>query len=240
MPTMQAETIAALTASGAAVLGVPAALMVGLRQARAARQAAELASESVRAQWRNSNRREAAVTFVVEAERALEEARKLSTSYEVLDLDESAQIRQAMWRAMAVVRIEGPKSLSDVAAVAYKTVNDVFGHFLVFHRQSRPSFLLLAAVHEGNQTAKAVYRRLERPELRGDLMQQSVWANMVSSGLLPTKELRRLERQLTWPALWPERDRPEPFHVTYDRGRQQIDAFIEAVNARLDGPPPAA
>ncbi|MFF1399386.1 hypothetical protein ACFVZD_37010 [Streptomyces sp. NPDC058287] len=235
---MQAETIAALVASGAAVLGVPAALVVGLRQARAARQAAALAAESVRDQWRNSNRREAAVTFVVDTERALGETRKLSTSYEVVDLDESAQIRQAMWRAMAVVRIEGPKSLSDVAVAAYETVNDVFGHFLYVHRQSRPQFLLLAAAHEGNQTAKAVYARLLRPELRGDLMQQSVWANMVSSGLLPTKDLRRLERQLAWPALWPERDRPEPFHVTFDQARQQIDTFIEAVNAHLDGPPP--
>ncbi|NEE23033.1 hypothetical protein G3M58_93360 [Streptomyces sp. SID7499] len=98
---MQIEAVSALIASGAAVLGVPAALVVGLRQARAARQAAELAAGSARDQWQSSTRREAAVALVVEADRALEEARKLSSSYDVLDLEETKQVQRALWRAMA-------------------------------------------------------------------------------------------------------------------------------------------
>ncbi|MER6145218.1 hypothetical protein ABT174_35230 [Streptomyces sparsogenes] len=233
---MQIEAVAALVASGAAVLGVPAALVVGLRQAHAARQAAELAAGSARDQWRSSTRREAAVAFVLEADRALEEARRLSTSYDVLDLEETKQITRALWRAMAVVRIEGPKPLSDVAAVAYKTVNEVLGHQFVWHVQSRPQLLIRAAAFEGNDVAKRIHGWLTVPERREGLLEHPMWAELAASGVLPTRELRRLENHLRWPTMWPSRE--DAFFDKYDRARREIDAFIEAVHTHFDGTPP--
>jgi hypothetical protein len=114
---VKAETISALVASGAAVLGVPAALVVGLRQARAARHAAELAAASTREQWRKSHAREAAIAFVGHAEHALSQATRLSTARGLVDLSELTAAREALWLAEATVRIEGPKYLSDLGSV---------------------------------------------------------------------------------------------------------------------------
>ncbi|MEU0586106.1 hypothetical protein [Streptomyces sp. NPDC006132] len=234
---MQAETISALVASGAAVLGVPAALVVGLRQARAARHAAELAAASSREQWRNSTRREAAVSFVLEADRSLEEARRLSNSFDVLDLDAVTEVRRALWRAMAVVRIEGPKPLSEVAAVAYGTVNDVLGRHLTYHAQARPELLLRAAAAEGVELAEKVQQRLRIPPARKDLLEHPLWAELRASGLLPKKERLRLEWFLHSPGAWPERPNRNEFKAVYDQARQEIDAFIGAVHAHFEGQP---
>ncbi|MEU9578795.1 hypothetical protein [Streptomyces chilikensis] len=234
---MEIEAVAALVAAGAAVLGVPAALAVGMRQARAARHAAELAAASARKQWRSSTRREAAVSFVVEADRALEEARRLSTSYEVLDLDEPKQVQRALWRAMAVVRIEGPRSLSDVAVDAYKVVNGALGRHVVDHVQTRPQLLLRAAANEGNALAGRIQRRLLAPERRANLLQHSMWAELAASGILPARELGRLANQLRHPGMWWERKLPSEFLDTYAQARDKIDAFIDAVHAHFDQEP---
>ncbi|MFE9007381.1 hypothetical protein ACFYOY_35575 [Streptomyces sp. NPDC007875] len=234
---MEIEAVSALVASGAAVLGVPAALVVGMRQARAARQAAELAAGSAREQWRSSTRREAAVTFVLEIDRALEEARKLSASYDVLDLDESKQVQRALWRAMAVVRIEGPKSLSDVAADAYKLVNGALGRHLVHHVQARPQFLIRAAANEGSEVADKVRKRLALPTGRDSLLQHPMWAELAASGILPTRELHRLENHLRHSGTWPDREAHSTFHETYEQARGKIDAFIDAVYAHFDQEP---
>ncbi|MFB8247040.1 hypothetical protein ACFC5X_18615 [Streptomyces sp. NPDC055952] len=67
---MQPESIAALAASAAAVLGVPTALLVGYRQARAARHAAELTARAAHDQVRRQARRDAAVEFIIAVEKA--------------------------------------------------------------------------------------------------------------------------------------------------------------------------
>ncbi|WP_163016027.1 hypothetical protein, partial [Streptomyces sp. Tu 4128] len=76
---MQTEALAALAASGAAVLGVPAALVVGFRQARVANHASLLAAVTVHDQSRKTARRDAAVTFVLAVEAAVDECARMIT-----------------------------------------------------------------------------------------------------------------------------------------------------------------
>ncbi|MEU5240964.1 hypothetical protein ACH4UR_24730 [Streptomyces lydicus] len=232
---MQPEAISAFIASGAAVLGVPAALVVGIRQARAARQAAEMASQAAREQWRNSNRREAAVTFVVAAESVLEEVRRINIAQAVLDLSEAEQVRRALWRALAVVRIEGPQSLSDVAAIAQKTVNRISSTVLLDHRKRRPRLLLQAAADEGNETAKKALRKIRTSTWQTPFRDDPVWRELRESGLLPKVEVARLARLLD--GIDPPEAMPSAFFDPYEQARDEIEAFIDAVRAHLDGPP---
>lgn len=152
MPTVQFEVISAPAASGAPVLGVSAALVVGLRRAQAARHATEAASVSAREQWRNSNRREAAGTFLVEVERQLEEAAASEDRRPPEDLNEVTRMRRALWRSLAIVRIEGPQALSDAAVVVVvvqQTVDRIPSHTMANHRRRRPKPPLRAPGRRG-------------------------------------------------------------------------------------------
>ncbi|MFD5403779.1 hypothetical protein [Streptomyces griseorubiginosus] len=115
---MQTEAIAALAASGAAVLGVPAALIVGVRQARAAHHAAEVTAHATHDQARKAARREAAVVFVLAAESALDECMRMYESKEPIEIY-SADIEKRVLgdtsRAFTVMRIEGPAELAQKA-----------------------------------------------------------------------------------------------------------------------------
>jgi hypothetical protein len=138
---VQAETISAFVASGAAVLGVPAALVVGLRQARAARQAAEVAAASAREQWKKSHVREAAIAFVGHAEQALGHAARLATARGLVDLSELTAAREALWLAEATVRTEGPAHLADLANQAHQVVDEFVIPVLGEQAERRPRLM---------------------------------------------------------------------------------------------------
>lgn len=234
IPIVQLESISAFVASGAAVLGVPAALIVGLRQARAARLAAELASEAARQQWHTSNRREAAVTFVVEAERQLEEARRIRNADVPLDLSEASAMRRDLLRALAIVRIEGPSPLSDLAAAVQKTVDGTTVRVMADHRRRRPMLVLRTAADEGNETARRAIQRINSPTRRGRTIDESVWRELRESGLLTRQELGRLARRTNGTAASAPRE-PFSFYSSYQQARSELGMFVETVRVHLDG-----
>lgn len=118
MSDVQSEAIAALAASAAAVRGVPAALIVGLRQARAAQHAAELTAQAAHIQARKSTRREAAVTFVLAAETALDECMHMYESKDSIE-DYLGHIQKRVLgdasRSFTMIRLEGPEELAQKA-----------------------------------------------------------------------------------------------------------------------------
>lgn len=227
---VQAETISALVASGAAVLGVPAALVVGLRQARAARHAAEVAATSTREQWRKTHVREAAIAFVGHAEHALSQAARLAPAHGLVDLSELTAAREALWQAEAMVRIEGPQQLSDLAREAHMAVDEFVIPVLVQNAERRPRLLLEAAARAGNGIAMEFLKVMKRDPV-ASVLDTAAWVELSESDLLPSDDLVRLEYLLKKPCVHGDRRAPES---TFVFARDALNRYIGAVQEYLN------
>ncbi|MEW2426325.1 hypothetical protein AB0911_38470 [Streptomyces nigra] len=116
-------------------------------------------------------------------------------------------------------------------------MNGALGRHLVHHVQARPQFLIRAAANEGSEVADKARKRLALPTGRDNLLQHPMWAELAASGILPARELRRLENQLRHSGTWPDREDHSAFLKTYERARGEIDAFVDAVYAHFDQEP---
>jgi hypothetical protein len=230
---VQAETISALVASGAAVLGVPAALVVGLRQARAARHAAEVAATSTREQWRKTHVREAAIAFVGHAEHALSQAARLAPARGLVDLSELTAAREALWQAQAMIRIEGPEQLSDLAREAHMAVEEFVIPVLVQNAERRPRLLLEAAARAGNRIATEFIDAMRRNP-SASVLETACWVELAESDLLLSDDLAYLESLLKKPRVHGDRPSPES---TFIFARDALNRYIGAVQEHLNRPP---
>ncbi|MEY2232791.1 hypothetical protein [Streptomyces sp. BF23-19] len=229
---MQLEAIAAFVASGAAVLGVPAALIVGLRQARAAHHAAEVAALTTRHQWRNSNRRQAAVDFVLAVEEQLEAIRAVRIAQEPFDLEAVKQLRRNLEKALSIVRIEGPSALADRATEVRTALNRATIGVMGAHRRDVPRMILRQAAFEGNHIAKEVLSRVGGRRRPPDF---ALWEALRETGLLTRQQQGSFARR----AQEGSRRRGFKFGATYAVIRRDLAVFIEAVRENLDAEPAA-
>ncbi|MET7816268.1 hypothetical protein ABZT26_36205 [Streptomyces sp. NPDC005395] len=161
---MQTEAIAALAASGAAVLGVPAALVVGFRQARVANHAAVLAAVTVHDQSRKTARRDAAVAFVLAVEAAVDECSHMITTVRPVESRQEEMNRRVLGdakRAFAVIRLEGPE---DIAQKAETALNDLIQLSFRTGRQQRAAYSLATVIETTgyNSTVSAAFDELTR------------------------------------------------------------------------------
>ncbi|MFC8877719.1 hypothetical protein [Streptomyces ardesiacus] len=242
---MQIEAISALAASAAAILGVPAALVVGFRQARAAREAAEHAAQAASAQWRNNNRRDAAVAFIMAVEQALELAREIRPAQMALDLEPGKLLRRELRKTLAVVQLEGPLSIAQQAEGVQKAVDKTLATVMAEHRRIAPTLALRAAAEQGNETALALQRRLNGRNASTTRIDRQLWRDVVQAGVLTPRQTAmlarrhhaRLEGRLTGA-------RPRvPFGELYQSHREALGKFIAVVRDHLDAPlgmPPRA
>ncbi|MEV6194795.1 hypothetical protein AB0M19_20650 [Streptomyces sp. NPDC051920] len=233
---MQIEAISALTAAGAAILGVPTALVVGMRQARAAREAAEHAAQAASAQWRNNNRRDAAVAFIMAVEQALELAREIRPSSTVLDLEPGKQLRQDLRKALAVVQLEGPQSIAQQAEAVQKAVDGTLSTVMAEHRRIAPTLALRAAAQEGDVAALALQRQLNARSAQVD---RHLWQDVVHAGVLTGRQASYLARQHQARREGRLADsRPRvPFGGLYQSHRRALGDFITVVRGHLDASP---
>lgn len=234
---MQIEVISALAASGAAVLGVPSALIVGLRQARAAREAAEHAAQAASTQWRNNNHRDAAVAFIMAVEQALELAREIRNAHTALDLEHGKQMRRELRKALAVVQLEGPPSIAQRGEEVQKDVDGTLATVMAVHRRIAPTLALRTAAEEGNDTALALRRQLNgRNHTRID---QQLWRDVVAAGVLTSRQASSLARRHHASSeVNPSTMHPRiPFSDLYQSHRQALKEFIAVVRAHLDAAP---
>ncbi|MFJ9760062.1 hypothetical protein [Streptomyces sp. NPDC101149] len=214
---MQTEAIAALAASGAAGLGVPAALIVGLRQARAAHHAAELTAQAGHHQARKAARREAAVGFVLAAEAALDECLRMYESKDPIE-DYLSPIEKRVLgnvsRTFTVIRIEGPEELAQKAKVVRLALGDLT------MRVAR------------RQRASAALGELCEASGPDDPRVNAAWQAIADTGVLtPLLGTLRTHLRVGGP-------RPviKPFGMLDAREdvRNLLTAFIEAVRTHLD------
>ncbi|MCX5078890.1 hypothetical protein OHA84_37305 (plasmid) [Streptomyces sp. NBC_00513] len=227
---MQPEAIAAFVASGAAVLGVPAALIVGLRQARAAHHAAEVAARTTRHQWRDNNQRQAAVDFVLAVEEQLETIRAVRIAQEPFDLEAVKQLRRNLEKALSIVRIEGPPALADHATAVRVALNSATLDVMGAHRRDVPRMILRQAAYEGNQTAKEVLSRVGSRRRPPDF---TLWEALRETGLLTRQQQSSFARR----ARTGSRGRSFSFGDAYVGIRSELAGFIEAVREHLDAAP---
>ena len=234
MPIMQIEAIAALTASGAAVLGVPAALVVGFRQARAARLAAETTAQAARDQWRRNARREAAVTFALTAEREFDIGLRVRRGAVPLDEVEReiTEAHRATRHALAVVRLEGPEQLARCAKDAARAVRAFTDKSERIGLGRHAWYSLQHAADEGNEAARAVLALLNEASSPSET--DTAWAALAETDTINRQQIVALRELFQMPT-----DRPRPWHVAHSdtpngEARAAIDAFIVAVRAHLD------
>jgi hypothetical protein len=234
---MQIEAISALAASGAAVLGVPAALIVGLRQARAGREAAERAAQAASAQWRSNNRRDAAVAFIMAVEQALELAREVRIAHTALDLEPGKQLRRELRKALAVVQLEGPLHIAQRGEAVQRAVDGTLVTVMAEHRRIAPTLALRTAAEEGSDAALALRRQLNG--LNRARIDRQLWRDVIETGVLTTRQASSLARQHQAKLEGrPTNRRPHvPFGDLYRSHRQALGEFIAVVRAHLDAAP---
>ncbi|MFG3363546.1 hypothetical protein ACGF0K_01035 [Streptomyces sp. NPDC048156] len=142
---MDLEGIGALAAAGVAAIGIPAALLVGRWQTRAALRAAEetgragiaqaeatyraaidavrAESSAAHAQWRRGVQRDAYAAFLLAAHQVTDAAERLEGDSDISVIAESTEAREAdlanartgLPTALLVVTLEGPAVVADAA-----------------------------------------------------------------------------------------------------------------------------
>lgn len=239
MRCMQIESISALAASGAAILGVPAALLVGFRQARGAREAAEHAGQAASGQWRNNNRRDAAVAFIMAVEQALELAREIKPAAIALDLEPAKALRRELRKTLAVVQLEGPLSIAQQAEEVQKAVDKTLATVMAQHRRVAPTLALRTAAEQGNEAALALRNGLNRRSANSRPVDAQLWRDVVQAGVLTSRQASALARRQRATsdgqiAAVPPRI---PFGDLYQSHRQALGSFITAVRDHLDSSP---
>ncbi|WP_327286623.1 hypothetical protein [Streptomyces sp. NBC_01205] len=147
--------MSALLGSGAGVFVGALAFYGALRQAQAARRAADVAARSAgqaaetaaqatqhateRAahaaygQWRHASRRDAALAFALAADEAVDTATDLENGYNNATQDSEEAAYRAMWRTLAVVEAEGPDQLFRRARSIAGSVQILSEHALTLH-----------------------------------------------------------------------------------------------------------
>ncbi|WP_030200698.1 hypothetical protein [Streptomyces sp. NRRL S-87] len=254
---MQSELLIALVGAGSGIIGAGLGMLGGLRQAHAAQAAAERTTHAAHTQWRSSTRRDAAVSFVAAAHEALEAARHTCTQGADRDLTAPNAARRELRKALALVQLEGP---DNVAEIAEKIQNDVDSTVLLVtsrHRRFLPKLLLRAAAERGVEEAQAVRREMDRVGPRP--IDGALWRALRQTDELTAREVGMLARQHSkrlqdearslnaGPAtpLEPEGEqepdpRQRPFAESYQDHRKALREFSAAVRDSLDVPGGAA
>ncbi|MFE4574617.1 hypothetical protein [Streptomyces chartreusis] len=233
---MQTESIAALAASAAAVLGVPAALLVGFRQARAARHAAELTARATHDQVRRQARRDAAVEFITAVEKAKGAALRLYESDEpVEDYLVLAEHRVPLDvnRPLAVIRIEGPDVLAERAQDVGTAMHGLTVRALRMNRLRYARSVLRHAADTGNEIIAAALAQLTDPA-GTDEQRTEAWQAIGETGLLTRHQLGTLRQH--WRHNSPDL-KPVGIANASAAIKNTLDAFIEAARTHLDEPP---
>ncbi|MGV9248028.1 hypothetical protein [Streptomyces sp. NPDC003710] len=233
---MQTESIAALAASAAAVLGVPAALLVGFRQARAARHAAELTARAAHDQVRRQARREAAVEFVIAVEKAKGAALRLYESDDPVEdylMHAEHRVPLDVSRSLAVIRIEGPDAIAERAQGVGAAMSNLTVRALRMNRARYARSVLRHAADTGNEIIAAAFTQLGDPA-GTDEQRTEAWQVVEGTGLLTPHQLGTLRQQ------WRHHPTPglKPVGIVEASAaiKTTLDAFIEAVRAHLDEP----
>ncbi|MDG9712640.1 hypothetical protein [Streptomyces sp. DH10] len=234
---MQTESIAALAASAAAVLGVPAALLVGFRQARAARHAAELTTRSAHDHVRRQARRDAAVEFIIAVEKAKKAALLLYESDDPVEdtlMHAEHRVPLDVSRPLAVIRIEGPDNLVERAQDVDAAMANLTVRALRMNRVRYARSVLQHAAGTGNEGIAAALAQLTEPA-GTDEQRTEAWQTVEDAGLLTRHQLGTL-RQHWQPHATPHL-KPVGIVETSAAIKPTLDAFIAAVRMHLDEPP---
>ncbi|MGA4966966.1 hypothetical protein [Streptomyces pseudogriseolus] len=232
---MQPEAIATLVAAGAAVLGVPAALAVGFRQARAARHAAELAVRAAHDQARRTAQRDAAVQFVLAIEKQFDASRRIGTGKVPLDQAEVVELRRVSRLALTVFRLESPESLAGIASETWRSVELVTEHALFLHPASYAKHVLQEAAHDGNRVARASLSQLAKPFAPQDPEQRATWTALREADVLSAQQFRSL-RAFHRNAGQDGRDTRIPIGPMNRQASKAVQTFVNAVRAYLNQP----
>ncbi|MBY8877476.1 hypothetical protein [Actinacidiphila acidipaludis] len=235
---MQIEAISAVAASGAAILGIPAALIVGFRQARAAREAVADGAQAASSQWRNNNRRDAVVAFILAVEQALELARAIKPADTPVDLEDAKSMRRELRKTLAVVQLEGPASIAELAEEVQKAVDGTLCAVMAEHRGIAPTLALRAAAARGDEAALALQRRLNGRSSNSSPADAQLWRDVVQAGILTSRQVSILSvrnRARREGRVYAGRPRV-PFAGHYQSNRQALENFIMVVRDHLDSP----
>jgi hypothetical protein len=220
----------------AAVTQATAAERAGLEQAHAAVEAALAQVRGTREQWRSNTRREAAVAFVLAAERQLDVARHIRSGGVPLDETTHTEITEthhAARHALAVVRLEGPEPLAAHASKALRAVNDVANEAVDMNPGAHASYVLQCAAADGIEAAVAALARLAEASGPDDPREAAAWAVLGKTGVLTEQQLQALRTSYLRRA-----ERPNgPALAVDEQARKAIGMFIDAVRAHLDGDP---
>lgn len=234
MSGVQTEAIAALAASGAAVLGVPAALIVGFRQARTAHHAAELTAHATHSQARKAARRDAAVVFVLAAEAALDECMSMYASKDPIEnyLDDiEKRVLGDVSRAFTVIRIEGPEELAQKAKRVMEALSELT---MRGARRQRTAHLWhrLTQAAEGSEVISAALRELSEASGPDDPRVDAAWQTIDGTGVLaPGVGYLRKGLHIGGPR---PGIKPTGMLEARERVRKTLPAFIDAVRAHLN------
>ncbi|MGW2725388.1 hypothetical protein [Streptomyces sp. NPDC001492] len=234
---MQTESIAALAASAAAVLGVPAALLVGYRQARAARHAAELTARAAHDQVRRQARRDAAVEFIIAVEKARKAALLLAESDDPVEdylIHAEQRVPLDVSRSLAVIRIEGPDVLTERAQTVNAAMANLTVRALRMNRLRHAQSALRHAADTGNEIIAAALAQLTEPA-GTDEQRAEAWRAVEGTGLLTPRQLGTLRQH--WQHHPAGGFTPGGIPDASAAIKTTLDAFIEAVRTHLDEPP---
>ncbi|AWI30403.1 hypothetical protein [Streptomyces tirandamycinicus] len=235
---MQTEAIAALAASGAAVLGVPAALVVGMRQARAAHRAAELTAHAAHSQARKSARREASVAFVLAAEAAFDECMRMFESRDPIEeyLDPiMKRVLGDVSRACTVIRLEGPEELAQKATTVMHALHALARRGARRQRTAHAWHALKQAAESSDAISAAIGELCEAsgPD---DPRVSAAWQTIADAGIVTPRLVSPLRGGLRiggpQPAI-----KPVGMLEARDQVMKTLKVFIDAVRAHLDEAP---
>jgi hypothetical protein len=237
MLPVQTESIAALTASAAAVLGVPAALLVGFRQARAARHAAELTARAAHDQARRQARRDASVEFVIAVEKARKTALLLAESDDPVEdylIHAEQRVPLDVSRSLAVIRIEGPDVLAEHAQRVDAAMGNLTVRALRMNRLRYARSVLRHAAETGNEIIAAALARLTDPD-GTDEQRTEAWQAVKHTGLLTPHQFGTLRQH--WRHHPAGGFTPVGIADASAAIKTRLDTFIAAVRTHLDEPP---
>ncbi|MGW3917728.1 hypothetical protein ACWEBX_40685, partial [Streptomyces sp. NPDC005070] len=209
-------------------------LLVGLRQARAAHHAAELAVRAAHIQDRKSARREAAVPFVLAAETALDDCMRMFDSKDPIEDYLGLIVKRVLGdasRAFTMIRLEGPEELAQKAGQVMSALHELLRRVARKQRAAHAWDCLKQAAQDGNRVSVAIGNLREASE-PDDPRVGAAWQAITDTGVLRPPLVSALRQDL--------RLRPVPgiksvgMLEARERVQHALAAFISAVRVHLD------
>ncbi|GAA3482967.1 hypothetical protein GCM10018966_093540 [Streptomyces yanii] len=152
-----------------------------------------------------------------------------------LDLEPGKLLRRELRKTLAVVQLEGPLCIAQLAESVQKAVDKTLAGVMAEHRRIAPSLALRAAAEQGNEAALVLRRQLNGQNLSGTRIDPQLWRDVVRAGVLTPRQVSILARRHQGR---PTSGRPRvPFGELYQSHREALQRFIAVVRNQLDVPP---